>query len=100
MVYHLAITYLVLFIAFVPRGALRQYNRVGDYSYGVYIYAFPVQQAAVAWWPQITVLELMGASALATLALAMASWHLVEQRALAAKSRLVAQVRMLFGSAG
>ena len=96
VVYHLAIAYLVLFIAFVPRGVLRHYNRVGDYSYGVYIYAFPVQQAAVAWWPQLTVLEMMGASALATLALAAASWHLVEHRALATKSRLVAQARMLF----
>ena len=96
VVYHLAIAYLVLFIAFVPQGAVRHYNRVGDYSYGVYIYAFPVQQAAVAWWPQLTVLEMMGASALATLALAAASWHLVEHRALAAKSRLVARARMLF----
>lgn len=48
-----ALAYLVLVLAYLPGGALRQFNRLGDYSYGVYIYAFPVQQAVTALSPQI-----------------------------------------------
>lgn len=44
----LATPYLALYAALVPSRALRAYNRVGDYSYGLYIYGFPVQQAFVA----------------------------------------------------
>lgn len=58
-------------------------GRRHDYSYGVYLYAFPIQQA----------LRLAGAGALGfagytavvvgfTLACAIASWHLVESRAM------------------
>lgn len=41
--YTLGLGYLVLYLAYVPGGWLRRYNRMGDYSYGLYIYAFPVQ---------------------------------------------------------
>jgi hypothetical protein len=55
VVYPVALAYLVLWCAYVPGGWLRAYNRVGDYSYGVYIYAFAVQQAVIATWPGIGV---------------------------------------------
>ena len=48
VVYGLTIAYILFFIAYVPVGYLRSYNRVGDYSYGLYIYAFPVQQSVAA----------------------------------------------------
>jgi peptidoglycan/LPS O-acetylase OafA/YrhL len=58
----------------------------GDYSYGIYLYGFPIQQALVevfptlkAWW------ALFPAAARATTALAMISWHLIERPALALK---------------
>jgi peptidoglycan/LPS O-acetylase OafA/YrhL len=47
MVLALATPYLVLFIALVPGGWLRHYNRLGDYSYGLYIYGFPTQQSVL-----------------------------------------------------
>ena len=37
---------LVLHAAYLFGGPVRAYNRLGDYSYGVYIYAFPIQQAS------------------------------------------------------
>ena len=87
VVYTLALPYLVLFLAHVPGGAIRRFNRFGDYSYGVYIYGFPVQQAVVALVPGIGAGALLALSAPLTLALAVASWHLVEKRALAWKDR-------------
>jgi peptidoglycan/LPS O-acetylase OafA/YrhL len=70
--------YVVLCLAYLPGGWLRRYNRLGDYSYGLYIYAFPVQQLIVAGLPGIGVAALFGASAAGTLVLAVLSWHLVE----------------------
>lgn len=59
-------------------------NRLGDLSYGVYIFAFPVQQIVVHWgqgagWGFGVSLAL---SFVLTGALAFASWHLLEKQAL------------------
>ena len=82
--YTCLLPYVVLFLAYVPSG-LRAYNKLGDYSYGVYIYAFPVQQAIVAAAPGISVLELGAMAFVITMFFAVASWHLVEAHALTLK---------------
>ena len=81
-IYKLTFAYVVLYLALVPRGWLLRFNRLGDYSYGIYIYAFAVQQAIVYGVPGITPLRLIAYSFPPTLALAFASWHLIEKRAL------------------
>lgn len=68
---------------------VRHAGRWGDVSYGVYIYAYPVQQTVV--W--LTANQLPPVQALAltlplTLLLAGLSWHLVEKPALRWKDRL------------
>ncbi len=84
----LALSWLTLHLAFLPSGPLRRYNGVGDYSYGIYIFAFPIQQAAMACWPQLSATELIAAALPPTIALSALSWHLVEERALAHKESL------------
>ena len=66
---------------------------VGDLSYGMYIFAFPVQQMVVYWglgrdwsWGVHFGLSLLGTSFLA-----YASWHLVESKALRHKPKAVTQ---------
>jgi peptidoglycan/LPS O-acetylase OafA/YrhL len=62
---------------------LREAGRFGDLSYGVYLYAWAVQQLGVLWMGKDTSVWLLMANSLAwSLALAYASWHLVEKRAL------------------
>ena len=62
---------------------LRDASRIGDLSYGIYIYAWPVQQTGVALMGRQTpYLELLSITVPVTLALAAASWHLVEKKAL------------------
>ena len=85
IVYQLGVAYALFYIAYVPAGAIRQYNALGDYSYGVYIYAFPVQQAVVALFPGISVAAMMAMSAAVTLMLAILSWHVIEKRAMRLK---------------
>ena len=82
VVYKLTFAYVVLHLALVPRGWALSFNRIGDYSYGIYIYAFAVQQAVVYALPGITPMRLIACSFLPTLVLAFASWHLIEKRAL------------------
>ena len=64
---------------------------VGDYSYGMYLYGFPLAQALIATAPAARVWY--GNFALTTLAagvFAFLSWHLVEKTFLALKPRLYA----------
>ena len=90
--YNMTITYIIIYIAYVPSGLVRKYNRVGDYSYGVYIYAFPVQQTTVALVPDVSVLTLLSISASITMIMAIVSWHLLEKRAIRLKTSLRSQL--------
>lgn len=58
-------------------------ERMGDLSYGVYLYAFPVQQLlAQHRVPELGMGAYLAASTAITVALAAFSWHVVEKRAL------------------
>ena len=58
---------------------------IGDISYGVYIYAFPVQQALVSMY-RLDHSLLIFATYLIVFPLAYLSWHLIEKKALRWKS--------------
>ncbi len=74
--------YATFWLAFVPDGTIRLFNKSGDYSYGIYIYAFPVQQTLISLVPDLTPIQMFGAVVTTTLPLAIMSWHLVESPAL------------------
>jgi peptidoglycan/LPS O-acetylase OafA/YrhL len=77
--------YLVLYLAYGIGGLFRLFNRVGDYSYGVYIFGYPIQQATEQVAPNLSLPMFFVVSFSITLLLAVASWHLVEKRALTFK---------------
>jgi len=81
-VYLLSIIYIVLYLAYVPSGVIRSFNNVGDYSYGIYIYAFPIQQSIMSLYPDIGFSEFIGLAFAITLILAILSWHGIEKRCL------------------
>ncbi len=81
------VVYAVLVLAYHPRVHTTLLNRGGDYSYGLYVYAFPVQQAILHNSPGLSSLGLFVAAFPVTLALAAASWHGLERPALELKSR-------------
>jgi peptidoglycan/LPS O-acetylase OafA/YrhL len=77
------LAYGTLWTAYVPN--LHWFNRLGDYSYGLYIYAFPVGQTLRQYFEHIGPLQMFAACSVLTLACAAFSWHLVEQPALRLK---------------
>jgi len=81
------LAYVVLVVAYHPYLVWPAFNRVGDYSYGVYVYSFPIQQTLVQRIPGIDPMPLFGLGLALSLAIAAVSWHYLERPALGLKSR-------------
>lgn len=77
--------YAVLFIALHPSVRMPSLDRYGDISYGLYIYAFPVQQAIAGSIDKVSPLGMVFSSLVITSILAILSWRFVEEPALKLK---------------
>jgi peptidoglycan/LPS O-acetylase OafA/YrhL len=79
--YPFLLTYITVFIGLsrFPRSRLLQ---SGDYSYGIYLYGFPMSQMLVGSLPalQHNLFGLLAASIACTMVFSVVSWHLVEKR--------------------
>lgn len=69
------------------RGIAGLNGSMGDFSYGIYLYGFPVQQTLLRFFT-LTPLQLLAAAAPITFAIAAISWFLIEKRALGWKRYL------------
>lgn len=81
--YLAALPYAVMSLAFMPSTIGSRYNRIGDYSYGIYIYSFPIQQLVVHLVPGISAAALLALSLPLSIAAGAVSWHLIEKPAMA-----------------
>jgi peptidoglycan/LPS O-acetylase OafA/YrhL len=80
--------YLVAYAGFHPALRLHKVTQYGDLSYGVYIYAWPIQQLVAQFGPRPTTgLTLCLTSLPVILLAAAASWYIIEKPALAWKPR-------------
>lgn len=84
----IALAYATFVLAWRIGGVVRLYNRIGDYSYGTYLYAFPLQQLAMYGFAPMTPEQNVAWALPATLACAVLSWHLVEKPALDLRHRV------------
>lgn len=57
-------------------------GRFGDVSYGIYLFAFPVQQLVIALVPNLSFVGSIGVTVALTVCCAFVSWHVVEKQAL------------------
>jgi peptidoglycan/LPS O-acetylase OafA/YrhL len=96
VVYALCLAPLVLHLAYLPKGRIRAFNHWGDCSYGVYIYAFPIQQTLALLFPGMPLIAMIALSAAITISLAALSWTLIERRALALKGDFAAATSRIF----
>lgn len=76
-------SYVLLYMAFAPRLGLQRFARYGDFSYGLYLYAFPVQQLLILYsGGRLTIFALFCSAFAVSLGLAILSWHFIERPSL------------------
>jgi peptidoglycan/LPS O-acetylase OafA/YrhL len=80
-----AIGYAAICLALHPAVFFRPFTRLGDYSYGLYIYAFPLQQQMFFYFPKISWFARLAIAYPIILGVAIVSWHLIEKPALSLK---------------
>lgn len=83
--FYIVCAYAIFYFAYIPKGPLLKFNSVGDYSYGIYILGYPIQQTMEQLLPNLSLPIYFGITFVITLVLAITSWHLLEKRALSFK---------------
>lgn len=78
---HIFLPIFILLSGFVPVNFIKDSDKFGDPSYGIYIYSFPVQQCLVYFFNLHTFTLIIG-SVCISVALGYLSWHLIEKKAL------------------
>jgi peptidoglycan/LPS O-acetylase OafA/YrhL len=72
--------YLVFWLAFAKWLKLSRFGKFGDFSYGIYLYAFPIQQLLRQWiGGRLNAYELFAIAWPASVVAGILSWHLVER---------------------
>lgn len=88
-VFTIFVSYLVIVFAYHPIFRfLNSFASHGDFSYGLYIYAFPIQQSVILIDESMSIFQLFTISYVITLICSIASWHLLEKKALSLKGKL------------
>jgi peptidoglycan/LPS O-acetylase OafA/YrhL len=82
---YILIPTLIFFFAFI-KGKLNSFGKKADLSYGIYLYAFPIQQLIVYLFHEKIEMELLSLlTIIMSIPLAFLSWHLIEKQALKLK---------------
>ncbi|MBZ9794740.1 hypothetical protein LB556_03560 [Mesorhizobium sp. ES1-4] len=81
------VAYATVYIGLSPIPRIPIYDR-GDYSYGIYLYGYPFQQALVSLFPRLTSPWLhFGISLVLVTGVAMLSWHFIEKPTLGLRKK-------------
>ncbi len=73
----------ILIIAIGSRSVRQNwFHSIGDPSYGIYLYGFPVAQTVTALWPQLPFWTNLAVTIATATVLGYASWRYIESRAL------------------
>lgn len=76
---YFSLSYLVMYLSSL-KGVFNNFGKHGDFSYGIYIYSFPVQQMIVLFWGQyLEIYQQILLAYLMVLPLSWLSWHYVEK---------------------
>ncbi|UFH56371.1 acyltransferase [Spirosoma sp. KNUC1025] len=81
-------SYLLFYFVFNPHITFHNFAKYGDFSYGVYLYGWPVQQLVTLYFGDtLTVWGIFFISMLFTLPLAALSWYFIEKPFLSLKKK-------------
>ncbi len=81
-------TYFILAVGLGKRTWLPAFDKHGDFSYGLYLYAFPLQQLAIYYFGGDNVLLINTLAFGGAMCMAFMSWRWVEKPCLALKQPL------------
>ncbi len=87
-VFPLAFVYLIFYTAYATK-YINTDGKFGDISYGVYIYAWPVQQAIASLFPDFTPYMNTILASIIVIPTAYFSWHYIEKSMLSLKPRFL-----------
>lgn len=87
----LLVPYVAVSMGVASTPVVRRAGRFGDFSYGLYIYAFLIQQTLMHLLPKSGFVAFFVASTTLSIAAGVASWHLIEKRAMQLKPRVAAR---------
>ncbi|WP_188866092.1 acyltransferase family protein [Pseudomonas asuensis] len=88
IIHALSLPYIALCFAQAKTPYLCKAGKYGDFSYGLYIFGFPIQQLLVLWLgADFNLAALIMLSFIITLSLAFLSWHFIEAPAMKLKTR-------------
>jgi peptidoglycan/LPS O-acetylase OafA/YrhL len=80
------LSYLVFYFAFLKIPKINNFAKYGDFSYGFYLYAFPIQQVFSSFFAENwNFYFLVIITFIVSLIFAIISWHLIEKQALKLK---------------
>jgi peptidoglycan/LPS O-acetylase OafA/YrhL len=91
-VYNITLAYGVFVFAYHPRLQIRGFHKLGDLSYGLYIYTFPIQQLLAAKMPGTGIAVNFFMAYIPALGLAALSWYFIEKPALKLKTRPLVKI--------
>ncbi len=81
LLFDLGYIYVIFCIGFTKNNWLSQWGRMGDFSYGMYLYGVPVQQLTIYYMrgEHFNMLTSMLITFLGALFCAIASWYIIEK---------------------
>lgn len=81
------VTYIMVYLGLLDLPLIKPFSN-GDYSYGIYLFNFPIQQSIIKIYPSLdSWWILMAVSLPATIVFSALSWHCIEKPALSLKNR-------------
>lgn len=97
---HILFPIIILLIGYFPIPLLSNFRKIGDMSYGIYIYSFPIEQTFMYYF-KFNIYELMISSLVVSIIFGYLSWHFIEKKALKYKkdlyfNSLIKQTRQIF----
>lgn len=75
---HIVLPILILIIALEPLLIISSFGKIGDPSYGIYIYGFPIQQTLIYYF-RMNTLWLIITSVIISIFCGYISWHMIEK---------------------
>lgn len=91
---HFILPVIILVFGFIPLPFFSTFGKIGDMSYGIYIYSFPIQQTLMYFFKWNTY-ELMIDSVILSIGFGFLSWHLIEKTALKYKKNTFFKTQLL-----